>query len=389
MVLLYLLNISFICVFLLVYLIYYFLIYNSNSKSNLYLLNIRNLINLPTGELPYVSIIISAFEESKVIRRKLENTSKLNYPKEKMEVIVLDDASQDKTSDYATDSMDEYSLEGKVIRNVERIGLNASLNKAIERASHDIICITDTDVILDANSLRNSVLVVKHNEKVGGITGNIISQFDKNNRLTELEDNYRIMSNKAMIVESHLHSTFPGSGVLSVFKRSALGGPIPVDYGSTDGNISIQIIRNGYRFLYVPYANVYEGMPHELGEHKLQKIRRARRLIQVMIHNSDMLFNNKYGKFGTTIFPLKYLMQVICPLLIPLIILLTFYIILMLNSQIILLSFFIVCLSCVVVSLLSMRIGNLVFGFLLHQMYLIYAVLTSGKKTQFWKKIQR
>ena len=66
--------------------------------------------NSSNTNLPNVSVIVSTFNEAKVISRKIENISELNYPKDKLEVIVYDDASSDKTPEIAEKTLLEKSL---------------------------------------------------------------------------------------------------------------------------------------------------------------------------------------------------------------------------------------------------------------------------------------
>ena len=110
-----------------------------------------------------------------------------------------------------------------------------------------------------------------------------------------------------MLGESSLHSAFPGNGPLIVFDKSKVNSPIPEYHGSTDGNIAMNIIKSGVRFVYVSNAVIFEPVPENLGQQRLQKVRRAQRLIQVFLHKKGVFFNKKYGKFGRVIFPLKVL----------------------------------------------------------------------------------
>lgn len=373
----------------LVYLLYYILLYGAKGRMAKYLEGIQKILETGGDLLPSISVIISTYEEAKVIRRKLANITASDYPTEKMEIIVIDDASKDGTAEIAERAFVEFGLTGRVIGNSQRIGLNASLNAAIEAASNNVLCITDSDVTFEKSALRNVVLVLEGMTGVGGVTGNIVPSFDDETHVTRLEESYRSFSNKSMLAESFRHSAFPGSGVLTAFKRSALSNLIPVDYGSTDGNISMSIIKGGYRFLYVPYADVYEPVPKDVGQHRLQKIRRAKRLIQVILHNTDVLFNKKYGEFGLIIFPLKFAMLVFCPLLIS-IGLLSLILYVILAQNIILYTLLALFLILVAFSLVKLkRIGSLLSGFVLHQFYLVAGLFSSLRKSTFWKKIER
>jgi len=373
----------------LVYFLYYVLIYGAKDRASRYLKNIQRTLETEVRLLPSVSIIVSTYEEAKVIRRKIENIADSDYPLDKMEIIVIDDASKDRTAEIAERALAELGLNGKVLRNPNRIGLNASLNTAIEAASNDVLCITDSDVTFKEDALQNAIKVLVGIQGAGGVTGKIVPSFDRDTKVTRLEDGYRDFSNRSMLAESFRHSTFPGSGVLTAFRRSSLTGLIPVSYGSTDGNISMSIVKSGHRFLYVPYADVYEPMPADISQHRLQKVRRAKRLIQVVLHNTDVLFNGKYGEFGLVVFPLKFAMLVLCPVLMC-IGFVSFVVFILLSQSIVLYSFLLLgLLTVAVISAISGRLCSLVSGFVLHQFYLIVGLFSSFKKGGFWKKIER
>jgi poly-beta-1,6-N-acetyl-D-glucosamine synthase len=341
------------------------------------------------ADLNPVSIIINTFNEAEVIDRKLINISDLDYPKNKLEVIVVDDASGDGTAEIAQKKINELKLAGWVIRNSKRIGLNRSLNTAMAAASHNFVCVTDSDVMLEKNALRNLVTVLTGVEGVGGVTGKIKPIYEGLGVAQINEQTYRGFYHNSMLGEASLHSAFPGNGPLIVFDKSVVSSTIPVDYGSTDGNIAINVIRSGKRFLYVPNGIVLEPVPEDLGQQRLQKIRRAKRLIQVFLHNRDIFLNKNYGYFGRIVFPLKFLMVSVCPLLLFVGVgLLVIGIILSGNLFLQLASVAGLSLA-VFVSIFWRSVGGSVSSFVFHQFYLVIGLLSSMRKSVFWKTIER
>src|SRR5882672_4100388 len=72
-----------------------------------------------SGRLPSVSLIISAYNEEKVIREKIENTLSLDYPRELLEIVIISDGSTDRTGEIVT----EFAHQGVVLRHYEgRLG---------------------------------------------------------------------------------------------------------------------------------------------------------------------------------------------------------------------------------------------------------------------------
>jgi glycosyltransferase involved in cell wall biosynthesis len=115
----------------------------------------RRAIQLaPQAELPRVSIIITARNEQKRIEQKLRNTLALDYPRERLEIIVASDASDDRTDEIAR------SLSGSGVtlsRAAIRGGKEAAQAHAIAGSSGEIIVFTDTTTRLDPDAIRRIV----------------------------------------------------------------------------------------------------------------------------------------------------------------------------------------------------------------------------------------
>jgi cellulose synthase/poly-beta-1,6-N-acetylglucosamine synthase-like glycosyltransferase len=382
------LGLSFITVFLFIYGLYFFWILGKNSEISEFQ---KDILCLQKSKEVFedVSVIISTYNEAEVIERKLENISELNYPKEKMEILVLDDASTDKTAELASRKIAEKKLLGKVIRNKNRIGLNQSLNMAIEKTKHDLICITDSDVMLEKNSLRNAMCVLKGFREAGGVTGKIQPVFKGKGVAQSNESIYRGFYDKMMIAESTMHSAFPGNGPLVIFDKTKVCSSIPVEYGSSDGNIAINVIKSGLRFIYVPNAIIFEPVPENLGQQRLQKVRRAQRLIQVFFHNRDIFLNKKFYGFGRKIFPLKFLIVSLCPLIG------LFGLSLIITSILISQSFILYEISLISIAvfaallLFNKKLRNTISSFVFHQIYLIAGLILSLRKSIYWRTIDR
>jgi len=371
-----------------IYILYFAFIYKHTSEVAVYVNKINHL-QQSNPNLPKLSIIIPTYNEAKVIRRKLENISSLDYPLEKLEVIVIDDCSTDGTEEIARKTLTEFKADGKVLRKSERTGVNESLNIAMREASNNIICITDADVILKKSALKNSVAILEKFDGAGGVTGKIEPVSSKEGIAAKSESSYRNYYHQCMLAESSLHSAFPGNGPLIMFNQSLVHSYIPANYGSTDANIAINTIKSGRRLLYVPNAVVYEPVPETVSQQRLQKVRRAKRLIQAFLHNTDILLNQKYGKFGTLIFPLKFLMHVICPTLTFLGVISILIFIILSGNFLYQLTFTLIFMSLLAVLTISHRVRVFLFSFLSHQVYLLLGLISLPKRGSVWKKIER
>ncbi len=371
----------------LVYMLYFVLVLRNRKSISSFQEELLLCHNSNSGLDP-VSFIVSTFNEAKVIGRKLENIAELDYPSEKLEVLVIDDDSSDGSADIAKKKIQELNINGKVIRNSKRLGLNRSLNIVMKEAKHNFVCISDSDVVLKKDALKNSVKVLKSFEDAGGVTGKLNPFFEEEGVAQRNERVYREFYDNSMLSESSLHSCFPGNGTLMVFDKSRVPFSIPADYGASDANIAMNVIKSGLRFLYVPSAEIFEHVPENVKEQRMQKIRRAKRLTQVFIHNLDIFGNKKYGNFGRIVFPLKLLIVTLCPILL-------FSGIALFAASVFVSQNFGLYIFSLVVSLLILlgltvgKIRSTFSSFFFHQFFLLFGFIASFRKSVTWKTIER
>ncbi len=103
---------------------------------------------------PGVSVVISAFNEGKDIQAKLQNTLALDYPRDKIEILVGSDGSQDETATFVR----EFESEGiRFFEFKENRGKTAVQNDLVQAASHDLLIFTDAASFLPENALKKMV----------------------------------------------------------------------------------------------------------------------------------------------------------------------------------------------------------------------------------------
>ena len=119
---------------------------------------------------PTVTILIAAYNEEDSIESTLKNKLSLAYPKEKVEIIVISDSSDDRT-DYIVNQYKEKGV--KLIRQIPRAGKTSALNLAIPEAAGEILCFSDANSIYKSDALK--ILVENyHDSDVGYVTGKMI-----------------------------------------------------------------------------------------------------------------------------------------------------------------------------------------------------------------------
>ncbi len=269
-------------------------------------INADSSISTANSYQPKVSIIIPTYNEAEVIEEKIRNTLEVNYPPAKIEIMVIDSASKDCTADIA-----EHFEKIKVIRQTERQGKSAALAEAFKQVTGEIVVITDADAILDKNVLFNSLPYLA-DKTVGAVTGKQILINPNETVSQRSEQSYRDFFDMIRTLESKLESTMIFNGPFMAFKKDILEAP-PQNAVADDTEMAFQVIRKGYRALYVTSALFYENIPLSNKSRFKQKERRAQGLVQSFWRHKNFLFNKNYGEFGTKIFPAEFAVHLILP----------------------------------------------------------------------------
>lgn len=130
--------------------------------------NKEKKINLNHSEFfPQISVIIPYFNEEKNLPEKIKNILEINYPKEKMEVILVSDGSDDRSDQiveqYTNSNFHLYRLN-------TRQGKASALNLGLNNSNYEIIIFTDASILLDKNSIYNIVQPF-FNPEIGCVSG--------------------------------------------------------------------------------------------------------------------------------------------------------------------------------------------------------------------------
>jgi len=194
---------------------------------------------------PTVTMVIAAYNEEKVISEKIENSLALEYPVEKLHVIVVSDGSNDRTPDIVSGYKDKGVLS---LYEPERKGKSAALNRGVQCATGEIVVFSDANNMYDRNAIR---ALVRHfsDSCVGGVCGakKIIPQPGRMS--TEGDSLYWRFESAIKKAESDLGSITAADGEITAIRR-ILFETIEEDIINDDAAITFSVIRKGYRFLY-------------------------------------------------------------------------------------------------------------------------------------------
>lgn len=199
--------------------------------------------------VPTISLIIAAYNEEKVIRRKLENSLALDYPRAKLEIIVVSDGSTDHTHDIAS----SFQADGVIaIHEPARRGKTAALNRAVDFAHGEILLFSDANSFYrqDVPGLLARWFGV---EEVGGVTGRK-AIFAHGQRESSRGDRlFWDFESRLKTAESRLGSIPTGDGEIFAVRKSAFQR-LDEKIINDDMAITLDLIMQGLRVAYEPRA---------------------------------------------------------------------------------------------------------------------------------------
>ncbi|MGA1876211.1 MAG: glycosyltransferase [bacterium] len=332
-----------------------------------------------------LSVVIPARNEEKVIGKKIENLARIDYPNELLQVVVVDDASNDRTAELAEQALKDYGLNGLVLVNQQRMGTNYNYNEGFKHVVHDLVITTDADVCLAEDALKKIIAVLQNDPKVGAVCGELVPIIEARSLSAGVEKPYRDIYGKICAWESRLHSTYCFNGPFIALRKQAYS-PMHPEKGASDANIALAAIRNGYQAKYVHSARFYEWIPINLSQQKRQKIRRAARLLESTWLGRDLLWNKRVGLFGKIVLPLRMAMLFLVPSLCLLSLILGGVLVYRVCG---LFPFSLYLLGAGMVMTLGSYRTNLISSFLWHQYYLFNGLINMIKPMHVWESIDR
>jgi cellulose synthase/poly-beta-1,6-N-acetylglucosamine synthase-like glycosyltransferase len=203
--------------------------------------------------LPSVALIIAAYNEERVIDEKLRNSLALDYPGALLSIVVVSDGSTDSTPAI----VHRYRVNGvRSLHQPPRLGKTAAINRAVASTNADIIVFSDANNMFEPEALRE---LVKHfdDPTVGGVCGlkQIYNSPDRES--TQGDSLYWKYESAIKEAESQIYSITTADGEIFAL-RHALYEPLDDRVVNDDAELTLLLVRKGYRVLYERKAISYE-----------------------------------------------------------------------------------------------------------------------------------
>lgn len=248
--------------------------------------------NLPVI-LSDISILIAAYNEEDSIGETLKSICQQDYPGE-VEVIVIDDGSQDNTYKVATDFVRQKDcpIKVKTLRQEQNAGKANALNMGLEHVTHELVVTIDADSFLYKKALENIVSnILGGPDNTAAVAGTVLVHNSRKNLITRMQE-WDYFHGIAVIkrIQSLFQGTLVAQGAFSVYRKAALlavgGWP---DTVGEDIVLTWGLQENGYRVGYAENAFLFTNVPETYGHFFRQRKRWSRGLMEAFKYHSGML----------------------------------------------------------------------------------------------------
>ena len=238
---------------------------------------------------PSISLVIPAFNEEGWIQRKIQNSLDLNYPSNKLEIIVVTDGSNDNTYKVASEFGDKVT----VIHDEARNGKIKAMDRAANIAKNKILVFTDANTDLNTDCLTYIAQNFQQTD-VGMVSGEKKVLAKEEGESASGEGLYWKYESWLKTLDSDVASVIGAAGELFAIRKE-LYEILPPDTLLDDFMLSTRVIEKGYRVVYEPNAVAKEFGSVSYSEEWKRKVRICAGGVQSIIR-SKALFN--FSKFG-------------------------------------------------------------------------------------------
>jgi len=256
---------------------------------------------------PTVSFIITAYNEERDIAAKLENTLALDYPKDRLEVIVASDCSGDRTDEI----VQQFATRGvKLYRQPQRFGKTTAQNSAVERAQGEVLVFSDATTMYEPNVVRAMVRNFS-DATVGCVAGRLIYVDPTDSgigRGAVSYWNYEVFLRRQ---ESRACSLIGASGCMYAVRKSAYLPLYPEAHG--DFLIATKMIQQGLRTVFEPDAVCLEETNRRVDNELRMRVRVITQTLNDLWQHRAMMNPFRSGFYAVQLFShkvMRYLVPV-------------------------------------------------------------------------------
>lgn len=248
-----------------------------------------------------VCIIVPVWNEERTLRGTLQSLLSLNYPKDKLEILVVDDGSTDNTLSIAKEFENEPQIK---IFSKENGGKHTAVNFGINQTNTELVGCLDADSFVDSQALQEIVKVFQNPEMMA-VTPCMIVKTPQTfvQRAQKIEYTVGALLKRIFGDLSAIQVT---PGPFSIFRRKVFEdlGLYKKAYNTEDFEIALRMHKHGYKIGNAPTAFVYTTTPSTPYKLFRQRLRWVQGNMLNLIDYRELFFRVQYGHLGMLVLPM-------------------------------------------------------------------------------------
>jgi cellulose synthase/poly-beta-1,6-N-acetylglucosamine synthase-like glycosyltransferase len=253
----------------------------------------------PNGAPPSVTVIIPAYNEEQSIDAKIRNVLATDYPRGLLDVLVVSDASTDRTNDIAR----SFEQEGvRLIVQERRRGKTAGLNRAIELARGEIVVFTDANAMYPRDTIATLARYFAR-PTIGLVTGYTKYVVTSSGEITDATNAYTALERLLKTRESRWGCCVGADGAIFAMRRS-LYRPLRDD-DINDFVLPLGVVDQGYQCVFAEDAFCSENPGKSLESEFRRQARITNRTLRALWRNAHLLNPVHFGLFSFFLFSHK------------------------------------------------------------------------------------
>jgi hyaluronan synthase len=250
---------------------------------------------------PHVTVILSALNEEGFIEQAVDSVFASRYPKDRLDIVCVNDGSGDGTLARMKKSQDKYGSRVTIINFRKNLGKRKAISSALKKSQGEVVITFDSDSKLDRSAIRNVVIPLLKDEKTGAVAGHVAVLNENENFLTRmLACRYLLSFDYGRAYQSVYGGVFCCPGALAAFRRDVFeevaGDWLAQTFMKShcrqgeDMALTTLILKAGYLVKYQSNALVYTKVPGQLRQVHRMYLRWTRSYIRESVVFAKFMF---------------------------------------------------------------------------------------------------
>ena len=256
---------------------------------------------LELSNYPTVTITVPCYNEAGTISKTVKSLLALDYPKDKMKIILIDDGSTDNTWEIIKGFDNGANILAFTKANG---GKHTALNLALEKTDSEFFGCLDSDSLVHPQALKRILEYFERDPKTMAVAPSIIVYDPKNfvQYAQNIEYDFSVYTKKMLGFMGGIHVT---PGPFSIFRKRVFDelGPYHKAHNTEDQEIALRMQEHGYKIDHCPDAYVYTTTPGSIPKLFRQRLRWIYGFIKNLMDYRHLLFKKKYGSVALFTLP--------------------------------------------------------------------------------------